>query len=270
MDYDPDAPDTPEVPPAQGLPPRRNLKLVIAYDGSRYHGWQRQAEGLDTVQLRVEQSASRVLGHPVTVFGAGRTDAGVHALGQVANLYTPNFSIPVANLRRAVNAKLPPDIAVRSAEQVPEGFHASRSATGKTYRYRLYVGPDKPVLLANQLYHYFWKPLDIEAMQAAGRRLLGRHDFRGLASSAEVRQDTVRHVWRCDVAEVAGSEIHVTVEGNGFLYNMVRNIVGTLLEVGRGHWGPDRIDRILASRDRRDAGPTAPPQGLALLAVHYG
>jgi tRNA pseudouridine38-40 synthase len=249
-------------------PPRRNFKFVIAYNGAAYHGWQRQAEGLDTVQARLEDAAARVLGHPVVVFGASRTDAGVHAEGQAANLYTTNLAIPVGNCRLAVNAKLPRDIAVQSAEQVADDFHAARSAVGKTYRYRVYIAPDRPVTLARQMWHYWWRGLDLEAMRQAGRRLLGRHDFRGLASSAEERQDTVRRLWRCDVSEV-GPEVHVTVEGDGFLYNMVRNIVGTLMEIGRGQWGPDRIDRILASCDRSLAGPTAPPQGLTLVAVHY-
>ncbi len=248
-------------------PPRRNIKLVIAYDGANYHGWQRQAAGIDTVQERVERAAVRVVAHPVIVFGASRTDAGVHAEGQVANFYTTNFSIPLRNLRRAINAKLPRDIAVRSATEVPEHFHASRSAVGKTYRYRIYVAPDRPVTAAKHVYHY-WRTLEIDAMRDAARRLLGRHDFRGLASSAEERQNTVRRIWRCDVAE-AGAELHVSVEGNGFLYNMVRNIVGTLIEIGRGHWRPDRIDRILATCDRRVAGPTAPAEGLALVALHY-
>jgi tRNA pseudouridine38-40 synthase len=259
--------DAPIQEPTAPPPPRRNIKLVVAYDGSAYHGWQRQAQGMDTVQERLEYAAARVMGHPVIVFGAGRTDAGVHAAGQVANFFTPNFAIPLKNMRRAINSKLPRDIAVRSANEMPATFQASRSAVGKTYQYRLYVGPDKPVALAGQVHHY-WRPLDVTAMQAGARRLLGWHDFRGLASSAEVRDNTVRHVWRCDVAET-GNEIHVTVEGNGFLYNMVRNIVGTLMEIGRGQWSPDRIDLILSSRERSLAGPTAPPDGLSLMAVHY-
>ena len=247
--------------------PRRNIKLVIAYNGAAYHGWQRQAEGLDTVQQRVEEAAAHVCGHPVTVFGAGRTDAGVHAEGQVANFYSTNHGIPLKGLRRAVNARLPRDIAIRSAAEVPDGFHASRSAVGKTYRYRIYVAPARPVELHRLVYHY-WTALDVDAMAAAAKRLLGTHDFRGLASSAEERENTVRTVSRCEVAQ-GGPECTVTVEGDGFLYNMVRNIVGTLIEVGRGRWEPARIDQVLGSRDRRDAGPTAPPDGLRLVCVHY-
>lgn len=246
---------------------KRNLKLVIAYNGAAYHGWQRQAEDLDTVQQRVEQAAAGVLRHPVSVFGAGRTDAGVHACGQVANLHTPNHSVPLRGLRRAMNARLPGDIAVRSACEVPPDFHASRCARGKTYRYRIWVSPVRPVGLHRLVYHY-WRPLEIEPMRAAAARLVGRHDFRGFATSAEDRQDTVREIFRCEVAP-QDAELHVSVQGDGFLYNMVRIIAGTLIEVGRGRWPPDRIDRILASGDRRSAGPTLPPDGLYLMCVHY-
>lgn len=248
-------------------PARRNIRLVIAYNGAAYHGWQRQADGIDTVQLRIEQAALAVLRHPVTVFGAGRTDAGVHAAGQVANLYTTNFSIPLRGLRRAMNSRLPRDIAVRSAAEVPEGFHASRSASGKTYRYRIFTAPNRPVELAGLVYHY-WMALDAEAMRAGAIRLLGKHDFRGLATSAEVRENTVRTIYRCEV-ERQEDNIVISVQGDGFLYNMVRNIVGTLVEIGRGRWPPEQIDRILASCDRREAGPTAPPDGLSMLCVHY-
>ncbi len=248
-------------------PPRRNIKLVIAYNGSAYHGWQRQADGLATVQQHVEEAAVSVLNHRVIVFGAGRTDAGVHAAGQVANLYTPNMSVPLRGLRRAMNSRLPRDIAVRSAEIVDDSFHASRSAVGKTYRYRIFVSPIRPVELHGLIYHY-WRTLNVDRMREASQRLLGRHDFRGLATSAEVRENTVRTIFRCEVA-MLGPEVHVTVQGDGFLYNMVRNLVGTLIEIGRGRWGPQQIDTILSSRDRRLAGPTAPPDGLTLQCVHY-
>ncbi len=249
------------------LPPRRNLKLVIAYNGAAYHGWQRQIEGFITVQECVENAAARVVRHPVTVSGAGRTDAGVHAAGQVANFRTTNFRIPLVGLRRAMNSRLPADIAVLSAEVVPDNFHASRSAVGKTYRYRILVAPQRSVERHNLVYH-FWRPLEVEPMRQAAMRLVGTHDFRGLATSSDQRDNTVRTIFRCDVA-ADGDEIHVTVQGNGFLYNMVRNIVGTLIEIGRGRWQPSQIDQILATRDRANAGPTAPPQGLSLICVHY-
>jgi len=246
---------------------RRNIKLVIAYNGAAYHGWQRQAEGLDTVQERIEAAAARVVGHPVNVHGAGRTDAGVHAEGQVANFHTSNVRTPLRGLRRAMNSQLPRDIAVRSAAEAPDDFHASRSAVGKTYRYRIHVSPARPVMLHRQVYH-FWRPLEVRQMSLAARRLVGRHDFRGLAASAEVRENTVRTIFHCGVSQT-DRQVHVTVRGDGFLYNMVRIIVGTLVEIGRGRWSPGRIDRILSSRDRRDAGPTASPEGLTLVCVHY-
>jgi tRNA pseudouridine38-40 synthase len=247
--------------------PRRNIKLVIAYDGSAYHGWQRQAPGIDTVQERIEQAACRVVGHPVSLHGAGRTDAGVHAQGQVANFHTSHPTIPLRGLRRAINSRLPDDIFLRSADEVPPAFHASRSAAGKTYRYRIYAAADRPVMLARQVWHH-WRPMDVDRMRAGARRLVGTHDVRGLATSSDPRDDTVRTVFACDVAP-AGQEVHVTVQGDGFLYNMVRNIVGTLVEIGRGRFGPEQIDRILARRDRRLAGPTAPAAGLTMLCVHY-
>ncbi|HUT62067.1 MAG TPA: tRNA pseudouridine(38-40) synthase TruA [Phycisphaerae bacterium] len=246
---------------------QRNVKLVVAYDGAAYHGWQRQADGIDTIQQRLEEAAARVLRQPVVIHGAGRTDAGVHAAGQVASLRTTNLAIPLRGLRRAINSRLPGDIVVLSAAEVAEDFHASRSAVGKTYRYRIYTAPTRPVALHRRVYHH-GRPLDAERMRLAGRRLVGEHDFRGFASSADQRDSTVRTIWSCCVAE-SGPVIHVTVEGNGFLYNMVRNIVGTLIEIGRGRWEPGRIDMILASRDRADAGPTAPAEGLSLLCVHY-
>jgi tRNA pseudouridine38-40 synthase len=166
-----------------------------------------------------------------------------------------------------MNARLPRDIAVRSANPAPDAFHASLSAIGKTYRYRIYVGPSRPVMLAGQVYHY-WRSLDLQAMRAAAGRLLGRHDFIGLATSAEQRRDTVRTIRRCEVAAV-GPEVRVTVQGDGFLYNMVRNIVGTLIEIGRGRWDPGQVDVILETCDRAHAGPTAPPDGLSMVCVHY-
>lgn len=249
------------------LPPRRNIKMVVAYNGAGYHGWQRQIRGVDTVQERVELAATLVVKHPVTIHGAGRTDAGVHAQGQVANFYTTNFSVPMAGLRMAINSRLPGDIAVQSAQVVSNDFHASRSAIGKTYRYRIYQSPLRSVELHQQVYHHY-RMLDVDRMRAGAMRLIGEHDFRGFATSSEERENTVRTIFRCDV-EKDGAEIRVFVQGNGFLYNMVRNIVGTLTEIGRGHWEPDRVDLVLATRDRTNAGPTAPPDGLSLLCVHY-
>ncbi len=245
----------------------RNIKLVVAYDGTRYHGWQRQADGVLTVQGCMEAAAGRILGHPVNIAGAGRTDAGVHATGQVANLHTSNLSIPTLNFRRALNSALPADIAAVSAEEAPPAFHASGSAVAKTYRYRICRRPLKSVMQASHVYH-FWPELDAGRMAAAGARLLGEHDFRGFAFAAERRKNSVRTITGCQVSE-PDEELHVAVTGDGFLYKMVRNIVGTLIEIGRGRWRPDRIDEILQSRDRGLAGPTAPASGLCLVHVEY-
>ncbi len=247
--------------------PTRNIKLVVAYNGAAYHGWQRQQRHIDTVQQRLEDALVGVVKHPVAVCGASRTDAGVHAAGQVAGFETTATNIPPEGLRRAVNSRLPDDIIVRSARVVGKNFHASRLAVGKTYRYRIYTSPSRPVMLAGQVWHY-WRPLEVEPMRRGAHRLAGRRDFRAFATSAEQRENTVRTITACTASRL-GSEIRITVTGNGFLYNMVRNIVGTLVEIGRGRWSPERIDEILASRDRAMAGPTAPPDGLYLLCVHY-
>ena len=163
--------------------PSRNIKLVIAYNGAAYHGWQRQKDGIDTVQQRIETAVVRVVKHPVAVHGAGRTDAGVHATGQVAHFRTTNLSVPLLGLRRAMNSRLPKDILVRSAEEVSDDFHASLSAVGKTYRYRIRVAPQRDVLQAGQVWHYPRHALDMQRMCEAANALLGEHDFAGFATS---------------------------------------------------------------------------------------
>jgi len=247
--------------------PNRNIKMIVAYNGAAYHGWQRQAPGIDTVQERIERAAMHVVKHRLAIHGAGRTDAGVHATGQVANFYSPNWSIPLNGMRRAINSRLPADIAICSACEVPERFQSSRSAVGKTYRYRIYTAPLKSVELAGQVLHH-WRPLDIELMQTAAKRLVGTHDFAGFATSADQRENTIRTIYRCEVARV-GPEVHVSVRGNGFLYNMVRNIVGTLMDAGRSRFGPRQIDKIIETGDRRLGGPCVLPDGLTLVCVHY-
>lgn len=241
--------------------------MVVAYNGVAYHGWQRQAPPFVSVQQLVEEVAGRIVAHRVIVAGAGRTDAGVHAQGQVANFYTTNFSVPLEGFRRAMNSRLPHDIAVVSVQEVPNGFNSSRSAIGKTYRYRILVAPQRDVQRHHLVYHY-WRPLEADLMRQGALRLLGKHDFRGLATSSEKRASTVRTIFRCDVSE-HDDEIHVTVQGDGFLYNMVRNIVGTLIDIGRQRFTPEQIDRIIATGDRALCGPTVPPQGLSLMCVHY-
>lgn len=247
--------------------PVRNLKLTLAYDGSDFHGWQRQP-GVRTVQQTVEETAMRLLGHPLAVVGASRTDAGVHARGQVASLRTHSV-IPDEKVCIALRDRLPPDVGLIHLERVPDAFHATRDALGKCYRYRLTSGPHRPVETLSQRYVCHVRPqVRIEPMRDAASRMIGTHDFAGFATQGSPRATTVRTVWRVDVRQ-AGAEIVIDVEGDGFLYNQVRNMVGTLIEIGRGHWPPQRVDEILASADRSRAGPTAPAHGLCLEWVRY-
>lgn len=245
----------------------RNIKLLIAYDGTEFHGWQRQPD-MRTVQACIEQAARRVVRHQVDVIGAGRTDAGVHAAGQVANWITTS-DIPVSNLFRAIGGRIPKDITLVDAREVPLNFHATRCATEKLYRYTIHNAPGRPVERMRQRYVYhFWQPLDAERMQEAARAFVGEQDFAAMASKGDERESTVRTVYSCNIYRHY-DEVRVDVRGRGFLYNQVRNMVGTLVEVGRGHWEPDRVAAILASKDRREAGPTAPARGLCLQWVRY-
>lgn len=245
----------------------RNLRLMLAYDGTDFHGWQRQA-GVRTVQEEIEHTLQRVLRHPVRLHGASRTDAGVHAHGQVASVST-TATIPTDRLGAALGHHFPPDIALVHVAHVPLTFHASRSAQAKLYRYRIYNARPRPTaqLLARYAWHV-WHPLDLDRLRAAAALLRGTHDFAGFASQGSPRQTTVRTVQRVEIRR-RQHEVLVDVAGTGFLYNQVRNMVGTLYEIGRGHWPPERVCEILASGDRRLAGPTAPAHGLCLQWVRY-
>jgi tRNA pseudouridine38-40 synthase len=245
----------------------RNIRLVIAYDGTDFHGWQVQRD-LRTVQSMIEQSARRVVRHQVWIIGSGRTDAGVHAAGQVANFQT-TCPMPARNLLRAIGARLPKDLTLLDVSDVSLEFHATRSATSKLYRYRIHATSGRPVSRTAQRYCYhFWTLLDVARMQAAARYFVGRMDFSAMAAKGCKRDTMVRTVLRCDVHRHL-DEIRVDVEGTGFLYNQVRNMVGTLIEIGRGRWEPDIIKPILAGLDRSQAGPTAPARGLCLQWVKY-
>ena len=241
--------------------------MVVAYDGRAYHGWQKQKSGTDTVQQQVEIAAVDVLKHPVVSKAASRTDSGVHAEGQVVCIETDKQNIPLAGIRCAINSRLPFDIMVRSAREVPVDFDPTRDAVGKTYRYTICISPRVPVSLAGNTWRY-GRPLDIEPMREAARMLAGEHDFAGFASRGDDRECTIRRIFACDVIDW-GIKMEILIRGNGFLYHMVRNIAGTLVEIGRGRWKPERIREILVRGDRSLAGPTAPPEGLSLLCVHY-
>jgi tRNA pseudouridine38-40 synthase len=252
----------------------RNIRLVLAYDGTDFHGWQRQPQA-PTIQEELETRIAKITGQPATLYGSGRTDAGVHAAGQVANFRT-ECPIPCASLVKALNDTLPVAIRVRKAEEVPAGFHARYSAKAKTYRYRILQAPFCPPHLARYVYHHLY-PLDGRRMARAARLLEGEHDFTSFAGSdptrkkKELRRDSnVRVVFDSRIR--ARKELQMMVyeiRGSGFLHHMVRNIVGTLLEIGSGKLSPEDIPAILAARDRGKAGPTAPPSGLWLVKVEY-
>jgi len=243
----------------------RRLRLVLEYDGTAYHGWQVQP-GLDTIQGRLEAALSRLAGSPVHVMGAGRTDAGVHALGQVASC-SIDVRLDDRELQRALNANLPRDIVVRNAAAAPAEFDARRSARSKIYRYTLLRRADRSALAGRYSLHAPYA-VDLEVMEAAGQCLVGTHDFSafraGTCAAATPIRTVSRAAWRTE-----GDLWHFEIVGNAFLQHMVRIIVGTLLDVGRGRKRPGDLAEILASRDRRRAGKTAPAHGLCLVAVEY-
>ena len=250
----------------------RTIKLTLAYDGTAYVGWQRQATGV-SVQGLLESALAPFEGGPVPVVGAGRTDAGVHALGQVASFPLLHAIGPDA-LVRALNARLPADVRALGGEDAPPGFHARRDARHKTYRYRLLNGPVAGPLEARFAWHVP-EPLDIAALVDALRRVEGTHDFAAFQASGSSARTSVRRVLRATAslapaADPGGGEV-VTIEltADGFLRHMVRNIVGTVVEVGRGRRAPACMEVVLAGRDRSAAGATAPPQGLCLVRVAY-
>lgn len=243
-------------------------KLTLAYDGTEFEGWQAQAPGHRTVQAELEAALSEIAGRAVRVEGAGRTDAGVHALGQVASTWLETRLAPEV-LRRALNAKLPPDAAVLRVEAVPAAFHARYHARAKLYRYALWNGPERAPLRA-RTHHHVPEPLDLAAMEAAAGALAGTHDFAAFQAAGSGVEDTVRTLHRVSLSGVAGHALALEVLGSGFLRHMVRNLVGTLLEVGRGRRAPGSLGALLAGRDRTAAGPTAPARGLILVRVLYG
>lgn len=245
----------------------RNLKLTICYEGTGFAGWQVQP-GQRTIQLEIEAAIAKVEGKPVKIFGSGRTDAGVHALAQVASFELAN-RIPLKNLQKALNCQLPPAIRILSVEEVATDFHARHSATAKTYEYRWWRDGVCPPFERRYIWHHPY-PLDEAAMVRAAPLFEGEQDFRSLATNngADLLS-TVRTIYSSKLERV-GPRLIYRVRGSGFLYNMVRNIVGTLLEVGRGNMSVDSIGVVLAAGDRRTAGPTAPAVGLFLVNVEYG
>ena len=243
----------------------RTLKLVLEYDGSNYRGWQVQGDD-PTVQGVLEGALARVVGEHVRVSGAGRTDARVHALGQVVSFATTSH-IPCEALQRALNSLLPRDVAVCEAHDAAPDFHARYSALGKVYEYRILNRPVRSVLRLRYVWHVP-QPLRLEAMEAAAAYLQGTHDFSSFRAAGSEARSSERTLTEVRIARAA-DEIVLRFAGDGFLRYMVRNIVGTLVEVGRGARAPGDIKGILEARDRRLAGMTAPPQGLYLIRVLY-
>jgi tRNA pseudouridine38-40 synthase len=259
-------------------PPTR-YRLTVAYRGTAFHGWQRQmvpgddtgAAELRTVQNVLRLALQRVVNHPVTVTGASRTDAGVHAVGQAASFETTRYQIPPDRLMMALNAKLPTDVSVTAIEPVSTDFQVISDTVEKAYAYRVHNAWRRDVFAGDLALHLPPKPrpLDVEAMRQAAGHLIGTHDFASFAKPGHGRETTVRTITRLDVRR-DGDRVEMEVAGNGFLWNQVRIIAGTLMRVGTGHIKPDAIPGILAENDRTAAGPTAPPHGLYLLWVRHG
>ncbi len=243
----------------------RHVRLVVQYDGTDYAGFQVQPDR-PTVQGTLEEALGKLLNETVRVAGAGRTDAGVHAEGQVVS-FTTDSVIPLERIVPALNALLPPPVVALCAEEAPPGFHPRFGARRKEYRYRI-LNRELPSPFEGRFAWHIPEPLDVAAMQAAASELVGEHDFAAFCAAGGAARTSVREVLELSV-ERRGELIEITVLGNGFLYMMVRIIVGTLVEVGRGRMSPARVREILASRDRTRAGPTAPPRGLALIRVEY-
>lgn len=246
----------------------RNIKLTVAYDGTKYHGFQEQrGTGLATIQEVMEHCLCRMVGRRVQVIGAGRTDAGVHARGQVVNFDAEGWPIPVERIPLAVNGLLPADVVVTDAQEVGENFHARKSAKTKTYLYTIWN--DRVPSPFHRLYSSFLPvPLDDGAMSAACVYLIGTHDFKCFQAAGATVKTTVRTLYWAEVIR-EGSLVRFIFKGDGFLYNMVRIMTGTILQVGMGKTDPESIKLVIDSRQRALGGPTMPPHGLCLECVEY-
>ena len=243
-----------------------NYKLTIQYDGSRYDGWQRQGNTDNTIQGKIEGVLSRLTGESVEIHGAGRTDAGVHAEGQVASVRLSGKR-SATEVKDYLNQYLPEDIAVVDVQEADERFHARLTAVGKVYRYDIRQG-STPNVFRRKYQYRVTEPLDVAAMKKAAEYLTGTHDYRAFCSNKRYKKSTVRTVTSIDIA-VKGADMSITFRGDGFLYNMVRILTGTLLEVGLGERKPEEMPAVLDSLDRTQAGKTAPAQGLMLVQVEY-
>lgn len=244
----------------------RNIKLIIEYDGTAYFGWQRQAEGV-TVQQVMEETISRIVNDRVVLVASSRTDTGVHALNQVANFRTAS-QLRLRNLHMGINSLLPPDIVVKAVSEAPWDFHSQFHSRSKIYHYRIYNGAVRTALCRN-ISWFVRQPLDIEAMKRAATRLLGTHDFNSFCAAQCEVENRVRTVMSVSFDREDGGMILFRIEANGFLRHMVRNIVGTLVDIGKGRIPEEDVVSIIEARDRRRAGPAAPARGLCLMEVKY-
>ncbi len=244
----------------------KNYKMILQYEGTRYHGWQKQGNTKDTIQEKLEKVLSRLDGKPVEVHGAGRTDAGTHAAGQVANFYLNSEPEPHEVLQY-LNTYLPEDIGVVSVTEVPMRFHSRLNAVRKTYQYRLKIG-DIPKVLERRFMAEYPEALDVAAMRKAAKMLLGRHDFASFCANPRMKKSTIRSLHRLEIEEYP-EELRFTVCGSGFLHHMVRILVGTLCEVGCKKRSPESMEQLLSARNRALAGETMPAKGLMLMEVEY-
>ena len=243
----------------------RNLRLDICYDGSRYRGWQRLPGKADTIQGKIETVLSRILEEPIEISGSGRTDAGVHAMGQVANFHCES-TMPVGEILVSLRRYLPEDIGIYSCRDVSPRFHARLNAKEKTYLYRIW-NSEAPCVFERRYVTVMPETLDLDAMRAAAQMLCGQHDFSAFCGNAKMKKSTVRFIRSIEIKQ-CGEEIRISITGNGFLHNMVRILVGTLVEVGRGERSVESIPELFGGK-RAEAGFLAPPQGLCLMEVTY-
>lgn len=243
----------------------KRVKLVVAYDGTAYNGWQAQP-GVRTIEGELNRAISELLSEDVQVIGASRTDSGVHALCNVA-VFDTETRIPGEKISYALNQRLPEDIRIQNSEEVAGDFHPRHCDSRKTYEYRI-LNAEFPLPTKRLYSHFTYVPLNVEKMKAAAKYLVGEHDFKSFCSTAAVVETTVRTITELQV-ERLGEEIVVRVTGTGFLYNMVRIIAGTLMEVGRGNLLPEQVEEILEAKDRQAAGPTAPACGLMLVKYEF-
>ncbi|MBO4938119.1 MAG: tRNA pseudouridine(38-40) synthase TruA [Oscillospiraceae bacterium] len=243
----------------------RNLRLDICYDGTRYRGWQRLPGADNTIQGKLETALSRILGEPIEVSGSGRTDAGVHARRQVASFHCQS-TMPAAQILEQLRRYLPEDIGIYSCKDASERFHARLNARNKTYCYRIW-NSEMPCVFDRRFVTVIPETLDIEAMRRAAEHLKGQHDFAAFCTNKKMKKSTIRQIHWLNI-ERTEEELRISVNGNGFLHNMVRIMVGTLVEVGRGQRDPDSIPELFEGK-RSDAGFLMPPQGLCLMEVEY-